>query len=276
MSDAAITLPATSDIATYWGVTIRTAQRWIRNGLPVRHPVLMAKHIITQRRCAPKARTRAQAILAAELSPSPKPADPADPADLSTDPAPDPPVEDPEYLAWASGKTGKSPNLEELRNYYAYKLGPATRTGSQIDIKFWTDLLIKIDESLRRDKLLAEKLGIDQGQILPRNVVERYLHTLAFWLMRGVDQLLRELPPKLLNITYAEEAYHLLEPPLLDARFLAPLARAAANPSGISLPTWFITTLTDAVDDYIEHGAKNFTDQLNALADQIPTAAEAT
>ena len=85
-------------------------------------------------------------------------------------------------LVLKSKKTNKAKaeeqrNLEEMRDYYAEQLDDATSSGhtDHEEIKFWNDLWLKADESIRRSQAHERKLGLEQGETLPKAQVNKYV-----------------------------------------------------------------------------------------------------
>lgn len=162
--------------------------------------------------------------------------------------------------------------LERRLAFFDFKLQKAIRIHAQDDIKFYSEQVIKFSNAVRQQKLMADKLGLEKGDLLARSQAELYFRAWAFWAMRAVDASLNDLSPRLVSLTFPEEVRAVLEPSLLNNRFLIPFVLATKVESGVSLPEWALDCVRDAVDDYIEHGAASFEKLFNATADGSTTA----
>ena len=74
-------------------------------------------------------------------------------------------------------KAAQQRTLEETRDYYSDQLDNATSSSvtDHETIKFWNDLWLKADESIRRSQAHERKLGLEQGETLPKASVEEIL-----------------------------------------------------------------------------------------------------
>ncbi len=213
-------------IAKFWDVDPRTVRLWVQKGHPVEDAKLMAWTLISAPKTNAKLRKRAEEVRA-EIVEGKKP-DPTEPELEGAD-------------------------LESLGKFYAEKVRQSIKNNEPAKIQFWSDLLIKTENNIRQNKLAEKKLGIEKGELLPKELIERWLFAIGFWMMRGVDQSLRELAGQFDD---PKEAYKILDEYLLNRRFLSPLALASGPVGNLNLPDWFIEKLQDTVDDYIENGYK--------------------
>ena len=150
--------------------------------------------------------------------------------------------------------------VARARAFAAFKFDKAAKENNRDDLKFFADLVAKLDSTLHDQQLRAKKLGIDAGDLVPRSEVERIARAWVFWAMRAVDADLAELCPKLTGLAQVNDVRGVLEPALLSNRFLKPFARAARIASPSAVPDWLVAILRDACDDYIENGAEEFKD----------------
>jgi hypothetical protein len=131
--------------------------------------------------------------------------------------------------------------LEQMRDYYSLQLDAASKA-DDLDreaVKFWNDLLLKADESLRRSQAHATKLGIDRGEVLSRAEVERILQTM-FWAGNAccnrfslqISGRLSEKPPA--------EVHKILKPMMTALLMFEPMKRLAKTPGDVNLPQWVI------------------------------------
>lgn len=149
--------------------------------------------------------------------------------------------------------------MEEFAAFYHYKLERAHELGDKGDQRFFNDLFIETSNAIRQQKLAADKLGIEEGQLFTKAQLEKFIRAFVFWSMRAIDADLAADPCKaLLNLKSVEQVRAVREPRLLADRFVKPFARAARIESDSALSPWMVETVKDAVDDFIENGAKEF------------------
>jgi hypothetical protein len=236
------------EIAEFWNVTDRTVKTWRAKGAPVEDDDGMAKWLRAHPACITDGvRKRLR--------------------DFTSLSSVDPDWE--EFQKAAIEQTDDDPKkamamIAKARSFAAFKFEKASAVNDQDGIKFYADLLAKLEGTLHDAQLRAKKLGIDQGELVPRSEVERILRAWAFWSMRSVDADLADLCPKLTGLAQVNDARAVLEPALLSARFLKPFVRASRISSPAAVPGWMVAIVQDAVDDYIEDGAREFEAATNA------------
>jgi hypothetical protein len=151
--------------------------------------------------------------------------------------------------------------IARARDFVAFKFEKASRANEKDDMGFYANLLSKFEGVFHDAALRAKKLGLDEGELLPRPEVERIAWALAYWTLRAVDQNLDALSSKLAALSPGLEAGPIravLEPELLSARFLTPYARAAKIQSGVTLPEWLVAKMRESVGDYLSNGEQQF------------------
>ena len=139
----------------------------------------------------------------------------------------------------ANGKGVRS--LEEMRDYYSVQLDAASKAADldREEVKFWNDLLLKADESLRKSQAHEKKLGLDSGETLSRPEVERLLQN---WIWGGnacCDKYSKQIAQRLSNKPPAE-VHKILKPMLTGLLVFEGLKRMAKVKGAINLPQWFI------------------------------------
>lgn len=240
----------TAEWAEFWQVSRRAVQMWVKAGLPVDRPNQMAHHIISMKRPADGPRGKAEEILLAARK-GQEVAGPGEnvPPEAKEKPKEElpPPVTEEEIEATAM-------DLEAASKVCFIRLNNAMKQGGQSSIRFWNSEFIRLQKAIRDQEAHARKMGVDEGSLLSRGDVCRIVWALAFWLMRGIDQDLPSLAPKVLGLTYEEEALDVLDRFFMRTRFLSPLHKAVTCPSGVSLPSWFYDTMKTAVEDFYEPG----------------------
>lgn len=242
-------------IADFWGVPLRTANKWRAANKPVGDPIAMARLFLSQKTAPSSAKNKARSLLREMMG-----------------------IENgggqnghkkPELIAdpdWAEFELTTKGNYEDekygqlarFRDFAIFKLEKSHKMGDESGVRGFGDQHIRYEQAIRQNKLADLRLGIDEGLLVPKAEFERLLRALVYWLMRCTDAHLPELCPRLMGKTTMEEVRAQLEPALLSVRFLQPLARATAVRAGVSLPEWAVGCLKDSVDDYIEDGAAEF------------------
>lgn len=230
----------TNKWAHFWNVTQRTIQRWVKNGLAVDNVPAMISWSRGQKRL-PAGFVKRVAEMRMENGLD---ADP-DWSEFEEQAAAAPQADGSQHLD----------RLERYRDFFGFKLNKSIKAGDQDGIKFWEARFIAQEKAIRETKLLAEKLGLDNGETLRRNT-EAFVAGIAFWSMRSVDDLITYLAPRLVGLTYPEEVREVMEPVLLDARFVGPLARGSQVESATALPAWVPDVVRAAVGNYIEDGER--------------------
>lgn len=220
--------------------------------------------------------------------PSPPPGAPLSP---SLHPHPPPPssspISDPDWTAFLSTPHGArlhaaaatGATLDTLRLRYAYadhKLGLAQQRGDHPSVREWTDTAGRLAGIIHDEETRAARLGRDLGDLLPRTDAERLARALGYWLLQSADHLRRTLTPALSAaaaagpLAPADFDRH-LDPALLRALILEPLARAATVNAGTTLPPWFIAALRESTAATLEDGAALFDTLYQATIPRVTT-----
>ena len=248
------------ELAAFWGVNVRTVRRWQKEGAPVVDVSAMADWCLNQKQLPASVTERLEAEGVAQVESV---------------------AEDPEWEEFerhkaarkAAGKTssdGATNTLEEHRDFYAFKLAKAAKRGKKDQSLFFTEQVIRFSRAIREEKLLAEKLGIQSGEMIPREDCERWFRAWGFWTMRGVDTMLADMVPRITGLNPAIDhaaARFAVEPALLEARMLRPYVMATKVPSKVALPAWLVAAVKDVVDDYLEGGAELFESEFSPATD---------
>ena len=144
-------------------------------------------------------------------------------------------------------------SLEEMRKYYGQQLDAASK-GKPIEkeaVKFWNDLLLKADESLRRSEAHSKRLGLDTGDLLTRGEVERILRAMLWGGNACCDKFAQQIAQALSHKPPAE-VYEILAPNLTFLTMFAPLSKLAQVPGDINLPQWVVDCVRREQDQYVE------------------------
>ena len=150
-------------------------------------------------------------------------------------------------------ETAERRSLEDMRDYYSAQLDAATKS-SVVDherIKFWNDLLLKADESIRKSQAHEKKLGIEQGELLQRTEVERILCNVAWTGNSCIDKYSKQIAQRLSNKTPAE-VHKVLKPTLVALTLFEAMKKVAKCPGNINLPQWVIDCFATEEKLYIK------------------------
>jgi hypothetical protein len=240
--------------AAHWGVTPQAIRDWLRrDDMPMPHDVPgMVAWAAT-----PGRKPRGLLAKAAKLRES---QGVTEPGQKYVDP------DWSDFLANRPADASKDP-LEELRDYYQIKLRKANAAGDENSIRIYSELVIKYEKAIRDNKLAADRMGIEVGQLVPRADVERWAFGIAYWLMRSTDAALDTLSAKLAPLAPGLEAAKVratAEPFLLGSMILEPFARASIQ-AGIGLEPWLCDRMRKTCGDYLENGERSFDELVSAL-----------
>lgn len=245
--------------ADFWRVSQRVIQKWVgvhkAGGMPhVSNVKEMLEWELTAKKQSQSFRARCAEIRAGAGSvigpAAPEPKKP----DLDWQ----------QFRATMSSRPKKEFNLliqqmEEFAAFYHYKLERAHEMGERGDQRLYNDLFIETSNAIRQQKLAADKLGIEEGQLFTKAQLDKFIRAFVFWSMRAIDAELAADPCKaLLNLKSVEQVRAVREPRMLADRFVKPFARAARVESDSALSPWMVETVKDAVDDFIEGGSAEF------------------
>lgn len=245
--------------ADHWATTLRGIYRWEQAHREGKMPHFsdvpaMLVWVLTARGLTEETKARAAAIRSGEYV-------------IPEMPEPPPPPEP--TAAWTKFKEARQKkghaeqlgDLEAFRDFYASKLGEAIDLNQISEIKLYNELLLDTANSIRQQKLAADKLGIEEGRLYTKEQLRAIIRAWAFWAMRGVDTDLPDLCKNVVGVKSVDEARRITEPILLSARFLKPFAKAARVDGESELAPWIVAEMREAVDDYLENGAEKFQEE---------------
>ena len=118
--------------------------------------------------------------------------------------------------------------------------------------------MAKMEGTLHDAQLRAKKLGIDSGDLVRRDELERPAKFLGYHLLRCADaalgqlaKLLTERDPSLPPLTVGE-VREMGEPLLLTALVLQPIAKAMEGDNGAAPPRWLVEAMKAGMEEVIE------------------------
>lgn len=144
-------------------------------------------------------------------------------------------------------------SLEGMADYYGRQLNAAA-TAEHVDreeVKFWNELLLKTEESIRRSEAHSRRLGLDRGDYLGREEVERILRAM-FWGGNALcDKFSKQIAQRLSEKT-PQQVHAILKPTMTALMIFEPLKRLSQVPGEIHLPAWVVECARTEEKQYIK------------------------
>lgn len=244
--------PTVEEQAAFWRINRKTALRWRNLGAPLgEYDGMMAW-------AAKRDRSKLPEGFLAKLR---------DDGEGAAIPGQD----DPDWAGFEAQLRDEDPKeamarLEKACAWASFKLEKAGKTNDRKSEKHYADLVAKL-ESVKHDALLrAKKLGIDSGELIKRELVAAYAESLGFWLLRGADEAINEITPKLVAASARgqlsrDTIIEILEAALLGSRVVNPLTRSTTTTANNAVPDWLADAIKRGLARVIEPAAPT----LNAL-----------
>lgn len=201
------------------GVTRRALSDWKRQGTDLTDPEAIANRICQSRTPPPKALQWAANILGGET------------------PNASPP---------------ESKQLEDFRVYYSEQLSEAMASNNKAAIRFWNDLLLKVDESIRRSEAHSKKLGLETGETIAREEVERILKAVIYAGNACVRSQLKEICQVLASESDPNKIYQKLAPAILGGRIFEGFKALLKAPGKVQLPEWVVDVMQSEGENYLQ------------------------
>jgi hypothetical protein len=139
----------------------------------------------------------------------------------------------------------------KLRDFYFLKLSAAAKRNDQNQIKYWNELLLKTDESIRRTEAHQKKLGLESGETIDRVEVERILKAMIYAGNACVRSQLKEIVEVLAAETPAK-MYEMLAPAVLGGRIFEGFKALTKSESQVKLPLWVVECMQSEGENYLE------------------------
>lgn len=224
-----------NELAEFYKVTVKTIQRWKKLDAPLDNPQRMVGWMLSRQRVPEGAKLWLEKMQK-EKAACTLPID-AEPSDF------DEPDSD----------SGELKDLEERRIELDRKLDLAMKKNDHGQIKLYGELLVKVDESLRRDEAHQKKLGLDRGEVLGRDEVVRILRAVSHAGNACINAMLKEICQRVVSFDYPEEAYHFLKPVLLGGRLFAGFAQVEKVPGPPNVPAWVSEAIRAEAEQYLDN-----------------------
>ena len=159
-------------------------------------------------------------------------------------------------------KVVKGQTAEDFRDHYKNKLQEATLANDQDQVKFWSELFLKQDESIRRSEAHAAKLGIDNGTTLARAEVERILRAVFYAGNGCVNGALATICEHVAGFSDPGEVYHSLKPAIVGGRLFSGFDKVANIQGAPALPDWVIECVKHEAEQYLANSESLWTKKL--------------
>ena len=140
----------------------------------------------------------------------------------------------------------------KLRDFYFLKLSAAVKRNDQNQIKYWNELPLKTDESIRRTEAHQKKLGLESGETIDRVEVERILSAVIYAGNACVRAQIKQIAEVLAAETSPAEIYETLSPAILGGRIFEGFKAVAKADSEVQLPSWVIACVQSEGENYLE------------------------
>jgi hypothetical protein len=235
---------AQADLAAFYRTGIKNIQRYRSKGAPMHDPQAFRVWFADQPACP-----QALAARLDELCGEPAP---------GTDPASGQDWEEFEKQARTEDPGDAMAKISKVRDWAFFQFERASKAKRKKEEKFYSDLLAKMEGTLHDAQLRAKKLGLETGDLVRRDELERPARFLAYHLLRCADSALAKLAkaiaerdPKLPPVT-AQEVKALGEPLLLSALVFEPIERAMTGDNGAAPPAWLVAALKAGRDEVVE------------------------
>jgi hypothetical protein len=156
----------------------------------------------------------------------------------------------------------KSKTAEDFRDHYKAQLDEEIQKGEQGDqnqVKFWSELFLKQDESIRRSEIHAAKLGIDNGTTLSRAEVERIFRATMWAGNACVNSNLTMICQHLAGLDQPDDIYNVLMPAIVGGRLFSGFDKVANIKGAPSLPDWVLECIRYEATQYLSNSESLWT-----------------
>ena len=142
--------------------------------------------------------------------------------------------------------------LEDFRDYYVEQLNVATKEGLADEVKHWNDLLLKAEKCIRESEAHIKKLGIEKGEMMPREEIQRIIRALIYGGNACVRAQVKEIAEVLAAESSPAEIYEMLSPAILGGRIFEGLNVLTKSESQVRLPMWVVECFQSEGENYLQ------------------------
>ena len=142
--------------------------------------------------------------------------------------------------------------LEDFRDYYVEQLNVATKEGLADEVKHWNDLLLKAEKCIRESEAHIKKLGIEKGEMMPREEIQRIIRAMIYGGNACVRAQVKEIAEVLAAESSPAEIYEMLSPAILGGRIFEGLKALTKSESQVRLPMWVVECFQSEGENYLQ------------------------
>ena len=142
--------------------------------------------------------------------------------------------------------------LEDFRDYYVEQLNIATQASQPDEVKHWNDLLLKTEKCIRESEAHIKKLGIEKGEMMPREEIERIIRAMIYGGNACVRAQIKEIAEVLAAESSPAEIYEMLSPAILGGRIFEGLKVLTKSESQVRLPMWVVECFQSEGENYLQ------------------------
>jgi len=140
----------------------------------------------------------------------------------------------------------------KLRDFYFGKLSAAARRNDQNQIKYWNELLLKTEESMRRTEAHQKKFDLENGETIDRVEAERIIRAMIYGGNACVRAQIKEIAEVLAAESSPAEIYETLSPAILGGRIFEGLKALTKSDSQVRLPMWVVECFQSDGENYLK------------------------
>jgi hypothetical protein len=141
---------------------------------------------------------------------------------------------------------------EQLRDEYLAELQVAKSEGNEEREKVALNAYLKIDKQIRDTLLDEKKLGIKEGEMLPREEVERIMKAVIYAGNACVRNQMKEICQVLASESNPNAIYQKLAPAILGGRLFEGFKAVMKSPSKVQLPEWIVDVMQSEGENYLK------------------------
>jgi hypothetical protein len=228
----------------------RTIQRWKRDGAPLQDNAAMWQWLAGRKNLPP-----GTAAMLAKKSAAGMACSIDDAAGAST------------------GAPAALRRLEAVEQKAFSMLVKALKTGDPVAVRNGRELWLKTGDSLRRYDLLVERSRRDTGELVPRGEVEGHLRHFIHFLRIGLTRAACRIAEESVGLSVGD--MNQLVSDVFHDSVLSSLAVAAARPTPMQLPPWFIMAATTPMGDSFTDAESIVEDRRRAIEEVFQALVEA-
>ena len=141
---------------------------------------------------------------------------------------------------------------EQLRDEYLAELQVAKSEGNEEREKVALNAYLKIDKQIRDTLLDEKKLGIKDGEMLPREEVERIMKAVIYAGNACVRNQLKEICQVLASESNPNAIYQKLAPAILGGRLFEGFKTVMKSLGKVQLPEWIVDVMQSEGENYLK------------------------